>query len=68
MTAALGRQPTLEAGAWVWNNVRLRHSRPLVLKAGTLATCTGEAEPTPGVFHASMQVAECVAGGALSSP
>jgi len=68
MTAALGRQPTLEAGAWVWNNVRLRHSRPLVLKAGTLATCTGAAEPTPGVFHASMQVAECVSGGALSSP
>ena len=24
MTAALGRQPTLEAGAWVWNNVQLR--------------------------------------------
>ena len=68
MTAALGRQPTLEAGAWVWNNVRLRRSGPLVLKAGTLATCTGAAEPTPGVFRASMQVAECVAGGALSSP
>ena len=67
MTAALGRQPTLEAGAWVWNNVRLRRSRPLVLKAGTLATCTAAAEPTPGVFRASMQVAECVAGGALSS-
>ena len=68
MTAALGRQPTLEAGAWVWNNVRLRRSGPLVLKAGTLATCTAAAEPTAGVFRASMQVAECVAGGALSSP
>jgi hypothetical protein len=67
MTAALGRQPTLEAGAWVWNNVRLRRSGPLVLKAGTLATCTAAAEPTAGVFRASMQVAECVAGGALSS-
>ncbi len=67
MTAALGRQPTLEAGAWVWNNVRLRRSGPLVLKAGTLATCTAAAEPTPGVFHASMRVAECVAGGALPS-
>ena len=68
MTAAMGRQPTLQAGAWVWNHVQLGLTGPLVLKAGTLATCTGEAEPTPVVFHASMQVAECVSGGALSSP
>ena len=66
MTAALGRQPTLEAGAWVWNNVRLRSAGPLVLRAGTLATCTAAAEPTAGLFRASMQVAECVAGGAIS--
>jgi hypothetical protein len=65
MTAALGRRPTLEAGAWVWNNVQLRHTRPLLLSPGTLATCTGAAEPQPGVFRASMQVVNCVSGGVL---
>ena len=34
MTAALGRAPTLEAGAWVWNNVQLGSTGPLELKAG----------------------------------
>ena len=52
MTAALGRQPTLEAGAWVWNHVQLGLTRALVLKAGTLATCTAAAEGKAGLFHA----------------
>ena len=41
MTAALGRQPTIEAGAWVWNNVQLALTQSLVLPAGTLTACTG---------------------------
>jgi hypothetical protein len=67
MTAALGRQPTVEAGAWVWNNVRLGSVGPLDLKAGTLATCTAAAEGKLGVFRATMQLPECVAGGALGA-
>jgi hypothetical protein len=67
MTAALGRQPTIEAGAWVWNHVDLALDRPLVLKGGTLANCTGLAEGSLGVFVASPQVAQCVALGTLQA-
>ncbi len=67
MTAALGRQPTLEAGAWVWNDVQLQGARPLRLKAGTLATCTAAAEGKAGLFRATMQLPECVAGGVLGA-
>ena len=65
MTAALGRRPTIQAGAWVWDNVQLGLTRPLVLPAGTLTTCVGAAEGTRTVFRASMQVVDCVSGGAL---
>jgi hypothetical protein len=67
MTAALGRQPTLEAGAWVWNHVQLQRSGPLDLKAGTLTTCTAAAEGKAGLFRATVQLPECVAGGALGA-
>jgi hypothetical protein len=67
MTAALGRQPTLQAGAWVWNDVDVQHARPLDLKSGTLATCTEAVEGRLGVFRATMQLPECVAGGALGA-
>ncbi len=68
MTAALGQKPTVEAGAWVWNDVRLAVTHPLVVKAGTLATCASAAEPKVGVFTATLQVAQCVAGGSLPVP
>jgi hypothetical protein len=68
MTAALGRRPTVEAGAWVWDNVQLGLNRPLVLPAGTLATCAGAAEGKQDVFRATMQVVDCVSGGALHEP
>ena len=67
MTAVLGRQPTLEAGAWVWNDVQLQRSAPLHLKAGTLATCSVAAEGRAGLFRATMQLPECVAGGVLGA-
>jgi hypothetical protein len=67
MTAVLGRQPTLEAGAWVWNDVQLQLSAPLHLKAGTLATCSVAAEGRAGLFRATMQLPECVAGGVLGA-
>ena len=69
MTAALGRQPTLEAGAWVWNNVQLRLSPALDLHAGTLGTCTAAVEGQPGDrVPATLQVPQCVAGGTLPAP
>jgi hypothetical protein len=68
MTAALGRLPVLEAGAWVWDDVQRRHSGALDLKAGTLATCTAAAEGSLGHFRATMQLPECVAGGAPAAP
>ncbi len=68
MTAALGRPPTVQSGAWVWDNVQLGLARPLALPPGTLATCAGTAEGKRLVFRASMQVAECVSGGALRTP
>jgi hypothetical protein len=68
MTAALGRRPTVQAGAWVWDNVQLGLTRPLVLPAGTLATCVAAAEGKQSVFRATMQVVDCVSGGALQQP
>lgn len=67
MTAALGQQPTLEAGAWVWNNVQLAVHRPLAVQPGSLATCAGLAEQTKA-FVADLQVTHCVAGGAPTGP
>jgi hypothetical protein len=67
MTAALGQRPTVEAGAWVWNDVQLGSSGPLSLPAGTLATCAAAAEGPSGVFRAGTQVADCVGGGALAA-
>jgi hypothetical protein len=69
MTAALGRPPALQAGAWVWNHVQLGLTHPLVLKAGTLAACSGAAERTSGgVSVATMQVANCVIAGVRTAP
>jgi hypothetical protein len=68
MTAALGQQPTIEAGAWVWNNVRLAVHEPLALRPGSLATCARLAEEGSHSFVADLQVTHCVAGGVLQSP
>jgi hypothetical protein len=65
MTAALGRRPTIQAGAWVWDNVQLGLTRPLLLPPGTLATCARAAEGKQTGFRATMQVVDCVSGGAL---
>jgi hypothetical protein len=67
MTAALGRQPTLEAGAWVWNDLQPQGAPPLRLKGGTLTTCAAAAEGKAGLFRATMQLPECVAGGVLGA-
>jgi dolichyl-phosphate beta-glucosyltransferase len=78
MTAALGRMPVIEAGAWVWNNVSVT---PRLAAGGAawhvnpsaLATCTALVErPTlthPEPYHptqpASLRISQCVALEAL---
>jgi hypothetical protein len=65
MTGALGRLPTLEAGAWVWNDVSL-HRAALHLPAGTLPRCVHVAEGRSGRVVASLRVVDCVALAALA--
>jgi dolichyl-phosphate beta-glucosyltransferase len=69
MTAALGRLPTIEAGAWVWNDVDVpvhRHA-PLRLPSGTVASCALKAESRSGRLVASLQAPMCVGLHGLSA-
>ena len=65
MTATLGRLPRLQAGAWVWDNVRAGLRAPLHLAPGTIATCVQTAEGRSQVAVASMRAPNCVALRAL---
>ncbi|MGH3157166.1 MAG: hypothetical protein ACRDNF_11390, partial [Streptosporangiaceae bacterium] len=71
MTAVIGRLPTIEDGAWVWNNVSLRSTRPLHEKSTTLTTCVAIAEqssrghPYVQGQPATMKIADCMGLGAL---
>ena len=65
MTAALGRLPRLQAGAWVWDDVELGLGAPLRLKAGTLGSCGSPAHGGSSPVVATMRVPKCVASGAL---
>jgi hypothetical protein len=68
MTAALGRLPTLQAGAWVWDNVQVGQHRPLSLRPDTLFNCLRPVEgSTRRVVAASLLVPVCVARAALPS-
>jgi hypothetical protein len=60
MTAALGRLPTIQAGAWVWNDVQVGLHAPLSLKGGTLQDCVKRAEGPSGRIVASMAAPRCV--------
>ena len=64
MTAALGRLPTVQAGAWVWNGVQAGLSAPLQLKSDALATCVNSAEGALGHDVASLYAPRCVAAAA----
>ncbi len=64
MTAALGRLPTLQAGAWVWDDVELALRAPLHLRAGTLASCVAAAEAHGGRETLSQRAPACVASAA----
>jgi hypothetical protein len=64
MTAALGRLPTLQAGAWVWDDVQLGLHGPLRLRAGALSSCVGAAEAHGGRETLSQRAPACVASAA----
>jgi len=61
MTAALGRLPRVQAGAWVWDDVQVGLPAPLRLKARTLDTCVRVAEGRSGRVVATMRAPTCVA-------
>ena len=61
MTAALGRLPTLQAGAWVWNGVQAGLPAPLRLKADALAPASSRPRRTAGGSARRMRAPACVA-------
>jgi dolichyl-phosphate beta-glucosyltransferase len=69
MTAALGRLPTIQAGAWVWDNLQVGRHASLHLSSGTLASCVGQAEGRSGRVVANLRAPECVGlHGLAASP
>ena len=60
MTAALGRLPTVQAGAWVWEHVDRDLPAPLHMGPRTLASCVAGAARRSHRAGASMQAAICV--------
>jgi hypothetical protein len=60
MTGALGRLPTLQAGAWVWNDVQSDTRLPLDLARDTIATCVARAEGRSGRLVANLKAPMCV--------
>ena len=63
MTAALGRLPTLQAGAWIWHGVQSGLPAPLDLRSDTLLHCVLAAEKHGGREVASLRAPRCVALG-----
>jgi hypothetical protein len=59
MTAALGRLPVVQAGAWVWNHVQGDVRPALHLQRGTLGACVAPAE-SRGRVVVDLKVPECV--------
>ena len=67
MTGALGRLPTVQAGAWVWNDVQADTRPPLHLARDTLATCVARAEGGNGRVVANLKAPSCVGLHGLAS-
>jgi hypothetical protein len=65
MTAALGRLPRLEAGAWVWDNVQADTTAPLRTGPDTLNACTQTAEGRAQRVAVTLEAPRCVGLQAL---
>jgi hypothetical protein len=60
MTAALGRLPAVQAGAWVWNDVQGDVRPALHLQRRTLGACVAPAEAGSGRVVVDLKVPACV--------
>ena len=60
MTAALGRLPTLQVGAWVWDDVRVAAHAPFEESPGTMELCVLGAEGPFQRIVVSMKAVDCV--------
>jgi hypothetical protein len=60
MTAALGRLPVLQQGAWVWYGVQVGRHEALDVPPGTVASCAARAADLTGPIPASMRAPICV--------
>jgi hypothetical protein len=60
MTAALGMLPTLQAGAYVWDDVDLDRHAALRVPNGALVTCAQAAEAATGHESATIAAPYCV--------
>jgi hypothetical protein len=67
MTGALGRLPTVQAGAWVWNNVQADTRLPLQLTRNTIGDCVARAEGRSGRVVANLRAPLCVGLHALAA-
>jgi hypothetical protein len=67
MTAVLGRLPTVQAGAWVWNDVRVAAHPSFADTPRTIALCVLGAEAPLGRVVASMSAVDCVARHRLAT-
>ena len=67
MTAALGRVPTVQAGAWVWDDLRRETKPPLHVRPGALETCANRAAGRPNDVVATGSVTTCVASAAATA-
>jgi hypothetical protein len=56
MTAALGRPPKIEAGAWVWNDVSVTHGRALTVRTNRFDDCVAYSHP----YLATLAVSSCI--------
>jgi hypothetical protein len=66
MTAALGRLPRLQAGAWVWDNVQADTRAPLHTGRDTVSQCTLQAQRSAKRMPVTMKAPLCVGLHALA--
>ncbi|HVB91057.1 MAG TPA: hypothetical protein VND70_03055 [Acidimicrobiales bacterium] len=67
MTAALGRLPAIESGAWVWSDVSVRDGHALRIGPTVIGRCAAQAERHPHPHGITLQVARCVGQGAAGA-
>jgi dolichyl-phosphate beta-glucosyltransferase len=67
MTAALGRLPVFEQGAWVWYDVDVGAHRALDVPPGTIVACVSKAESPTGNIAPNMVAPRCMGLKALAA-